>query len=127
MPERRGDFVAFAFALIGLVGMVGHFWIQEYPGMAWSAAMIACGILYMTVRIVANAVRARIHPAVKLHIVLACVNFWIAASMGLLLAFDKFVHFLPGFVLANVFAHAHPGRARLATMMVIGTGYRMCR
>ena len=125
MPGRRGDYVAFAFALIGLIGMVGHFWIQEYPGMAWSAAMIACGILYMTVRIAANAVRSQIQTAVKLHIVLACVNFWLAASMGLLLAFDKLVHFLPGFVLANVFAHAHLAALGWATMMVVGIGYRM--
>ena len=125
MPARRADYVAFAFAIIGLIGMVGHFWIQEYPGMAWSAAMIACGILYVTIRIAANAVHARVHPAVKLHIVLACVNFWLAASMGLLLAFDKFAHFLPGFVLANVFAHAHLAALGWATMMVIGIGYRM--
>ena len=63
----------------------------------------------------------------KLHIVLACVNFWMAASMGLLLAFDKFVHFLPGFVLSNVFAHAHLAALGWATMMVMGIGYRCCR
>jgi cbb3-type cytochrome oxidase subunit 1 len=34
MPERRLDLVAYGFAVVGLIGMVGHFWIQEYGGMA---------------------------------------------------------------------------------------------
>jgi hypothetical protein len=125
MPARRADYAAFACSIIGLIGMVGHFWIQEYGGMAWSAALITCGILYMTIRIVANAARAHMPRAVKLHIVLACVNFWLAASMGVLLAIDKVAHFLPGFVLTNVFAHAHLAALGWVTMMVIGIGYRM--
>src|SRR5262245_31657674 len=125
MPARKMDYAAYASGVVGLIGMVGHFWIQEYPGMAWSAATIAAGILYMTGRIVASVRQASIQPAVKLHIVLACVNFWLAASMGLLIAFDKIAHFLPGFVVANVFAHAHLAALGLATMMVGGVAYRM--
>src|SRR5205807_1117043 len=48
-----------------------------------------------------------------------------AASMGLLIALDKVWHFLGGFVLANVFAHAHVAALGWATMMVVGVGYRM--
>jgi hypothetical protein len=125
MPARRMDYVAYAFALIGLTGMVAHFWIQRYAGMAWSAATIACGVLYMTARIIASVRRAHVQPAVKLHVVCACVNFWLAASMGLLMAFDKALHFLPGYVLSNVFAHAHLAALGWATMMVVGVGYRL--
>ena len=125
MPARRLDYVAYACALIGLVGMVGHLWIREYGGMAWSAATIAGGVLYMTARIAASVRRAKIQPAVKLHVVLACVNLWLAASMGLLLAVDKVAHVLPGFVLSNVIAHAHLAALGWATMMVVGVGYRL--
>jgi len=125
MAARRLDYVAYACAVVGLIGMVGHFWIQQYAGMAWSAGTVASGVLYMTVRIVAGVRRTPIQPAVKLHIILACVNFWIAASMGLLIALDKVVHFLPGFVLTNVFAHAHLAALGWATMMVVGVGYRL--
>src|SRR5262245_54109896 len=89
LPDTSGDYVACAFAVIGLIGMVGDFWIEEYGGMAWSAATIASAILYMTIRILRALGRAAIDRGVKLHIVLACVNFWIAASMGLLIAIDK--------------------------------------
>jgi hypothetical protein len=125
MPGRRLDYIAYACAVLGLVGMVGHFWIQQYAGMAWSAGAVAAGVLYMTGRIVAGVRCAKMQPAVKLHIVLACVNFWLAASMGLLIAIDKVAHFLPGFVLDNVFAHAHLAALGWATMMVVGVGYRL--
>jgi len=122
MPARRLDYVAYACVVVGLIGMVGHFWIQQYAGMAWSAGTVAIGVLYMTVRIAASVRRTPIQPTVKLHIILACVNFWIAASMGLLIAIDKAVHLLPGFVLANVFARAHVAALGWATMMVLGVG-----
>jgi len=105
--------------------MAGHFWIEEYGGMAWSAGTIVAGVLYMTVRIVASMRRADVPPAVKLHVTLACANFWVVASMGLLIAIDKVAHFLPGFVLSNVFAHAHLAAIGWATMMVVGVGYRL--
>jgi hypothetical protein len=45
--------------------------------------------------------------------------------MGLLIAIDKVAPFLPGFVLSNVFAHAHLAALGWATMMVVGVGYRL--
>src|SRR5262249_30559098 len=119
------DYVAYACAVIGLIGMVGHFWIQEYGGMAWSAATIAGGGFFMTVRIATAVSRAPMQPPGKPPLILACVDFWFAASVGVLIAWDKVEHFLPGFVLSNVFAHAHLAAIGWATMMVVGVGYRM--
>lgn len=45
--------------------------------------------------------------------------------MGVLIGFDKLYHFLPGYVLANVFAHAHLAAIGWASMMVIGVAYRL--
>jgi hypothetical protein len=125
MPPQPMDYVAYGCALAGLIGMVGSLWIEQYAGLAWSAGTVATGVMYMTARIAVRVGRAKIQPAVKLHILLACVNFWIAASMGLLIASDKVAHFLPGFVLSNVFAHAHLAALGWATMMVVGVGYRL--
>ena len=74
MPPRAWDYVAYGCALVGLIGMVWHFWIQQYAGMAWSAGRVASGVLYMTVRIVLRVRRAKIPPAVKLHIILSCCS-----------------------------------------------------
>jgi hypothetical protein len=51
LRPRGLDYVAYACGLVGLIGMVGHLWIQEYAGMAWSAGTIAAGMFYMTARI----------------------------------------------------------------------------
>lgn len=125
MPARRGDYAAYALAVIGVVGMISHFWIQEFGGMAWSAATVTVGIVYVATRVVRQLPESHAPAAVKLHIGFACVNIAIAATAGILLGFDKVYHFLPGYVLANVFAHAHLAAIGWATMMVVGVGYRL--
>jgi len=82
-------------------------------------------VLFMTARIARRVTRAGVPLAVKLHIVFACANLWLAASMGLLIAIDKVAHVLPGYVLNNVFAHAHLAALGWATMMVVGIAYRL--
>ncbi len=125
LPARRSDGVAYALALIGVVGMVGHLWIGQFGGMAWSAATVTAGIVIVVFRIVGALRHAGIPPAVTLHLAFACVNILAAATMGILLGFDKVFHFLPGYVMSNVFAHAHLAAVGWATMMVAGVGYRL--
>jgi hypothetical protein len=86
---------------------------------------VTAGFLYVAARFVRALRLSKSPAAVKLHIVLACVNVLVAASMGVLLGFDKAFHFLPGFVMSNVFAHAHMAAIGWATMMVVGVGYRL--
>jgi hypothetical protein len=125
MPARRGDYIAFGLVVTGIIGMVAHFWIEEFGGMAWSAATVTVCALYVVRRVLAGLRRSSAPAGVKLHIGLACVNFVAAASAGILLGFDKVFHFLPGYVLSNVFAHAHLAALGWATMMVIGVAYRL--
>src|SRR5436190_17936186 len=56
---------------------------------------------------------------------LAFLNVLAAAALGVLIGFDRVYHFLPGFVLAHVFAHAHLAALGSATMMAIGVAYRL--
>jgi hypothetical protein len=125
LPARPADYVAYAFLLIGLVGMVAHFWIEEFGGMAWSAATATCGAAYVMIRVIIAIGHSAAPREVTLHIRLAGLNLLGAASAGTLLAFDKTHHFLPGYVLSNVFAHAHLAALGWATMMVVGVGYRL--
>lgn len=125
VPATRLDYAAFACVAIGVVGMVAHFWIQDFSGMAWSAALVEIGILLVGVRVCWRLRRAALPPAVIGHIVLAFVNVLGAATMGVLLGFDKVYHFLPGFVISNVFAHAHLAAIGWASMMVVGVAYRL--
>ena len=125
VPARWFDYVAFALVVIGIAGMVAHFWIEQYSGMAWSAATAAAGIVVAGVHIVGVVRRAPLPDAVVAHIVLAFANIAAAATFGVLIGFDKIYHFLPGFVLTNVFAHAHLAAIGWAAMMVVGVAYRL--
>ena len=124
-PATWVDYTAFALVLIGIVGMVAHFWLAEYGGMAWSAATVGAGILVAGVRVVYGLRSAELPRAIVGHIVLAFFNVAGAATMGVLIGFDKVYHFLPGFVLTNVFAHAHLAAIGWASMMVVGVAYRL--
>jgi hypothetical protein len=105
--------------------MVAHFWMQDYAGMAWSAATVGAGIMTVGVHVLRRLRTAALPHAVSAHIVLAFVNVLGAATMGVLIGFDKVYHFLPGYVLANVFAHAHMAAIGWASMMVVGVAYRL--
>jgi hypothetical protein len=125
MPVHRGDWFAFASVGSGIIGMVAHFWIEEFGGMAWSGLMVAAGILLVGWRTLRQLRHAKVHAAVKLHIRLAFANIAAAATAGVLLAFDKVYHFLPGFSLSNVVAHAHLAAIGWASMMVVGVAHQM--
>lgn len=125
LPARRADAVAFASVVIGIIGMVAHFWIEQFSGMAWSGLMVALGMLHVVARAARGVWSAPIPAGVKLHVVLAFANIAGASTMGVLLAFDKVYLFMPGYVLANVIAHAHLAAIGWASMMVVGVGYRL--
>ena len=44
-PATRTAYLAFALVVIGIVGMVAHFWLNEYGGMAWSGGTVGTGIV----------------------------------------------------------------------------------
>jgi len=124
-PARRGDYVAYALVVIGLIGMVAHFWIGEFSGMAWSAATAALGILHVMVRVALAMRTAKVAGAVKLHLYFGAANLAAAVTMGVLLGFDKAHSFLPGYVLANVFAHAHLAAVGWVCMTMMGFACRL--
>ena len=124
-PARKTDYGAYALTVIGLIGMVAHFWLAEFRGMAWSAATAAAGIAYVAARLALSLRAAKVPGGVKLHVYFASLNILGAVTMGVLLGFDKVHQFLPGYVLSNVFAHAHLAAVGWVCMMVIGLSYRL--
>lgn len=119
------DYAAFTLVATGIAGMVTHFWIAELHGMAWSTPMVASGIVLAGARLLPALVRSRAPRAVIAHVALAFVNIAGASTFGVLIAFDKIDRFLPGYVLTNVFAHAHLAAVGWASMMVVGVAYRL--
>ncbi len=125
MPARAADRWAFGLFAAGVTGMVVHFWVEEPWGMAGSAGMVTLALLQVALRVLRALPAAPIQRAVKLHFALGFLNLLGAAAAGLLLGLDKIFHFLPGYVLANVAAHAHLAALGFALMVVMGAGYRL--
>jgi hypothetical protein len=120
MPVRPIDYAIAALLILGLIGMAGHFWIDEYGGMAWSAGVVAAGFTLLAIRWLPRlASRFGSQPA-TVPIALALVNILAAATMGILLGIDRVHPILSGYVLTNVFAHAHLAAIGWASLMVIG-------
>ena len=125
MPARRVDYAAFALVAIGTLGMVAHFWMGEFGGAGWSGGTLMIGLVIVAVRVLGGLRSAPIPGAVKAHLGLAFFNIIAAATVGVLLAFDRKYEFLPGSAFANAYAHAHLAALGWAGMMVLGAGYRL--
>lgn len=125
LPARRIDFWGFALVAAGISGMVAHFWIDEASGMAWSAGTLLVGLAIPSFRFLAAVRPAPIPFEVKLLFRCAFLNLLAAATLGLLLGIHKAAPFLPGYVLASVWAHAHLAALGWATLMVVAAGHRL--
>ena len=125
IPATRLDYAGFALVLAGIIGMVVDFCLQQYRAVAWSAVAVGTGVVVVGAHVARRLRHASLPRAVGAHILLAFLNLLAAAVLGVLLAFEKVYHFLPGFVLTNVFAHAHMAAIGWASMMVIGVASRL--
>jgi len=125
MPARPADYAAFCGFVIGVLGMVSHFWMDLSGGMAWAAGMVGCSMTYVALRALLGLVAARVPFEARLPMGLAFVNVIAAASLGVLLAINKVSPVLTVKHLDVVFAHAHLAALGWGTMMVVGAGYRI--
>ena len=120
------DYLAWALVVVGVSGLVSHFWIDEYSGMVWSAGTLWLGFAYVALRGIKTVASAKVQAGVKLHIILAFINILGAGVLGMLIGFEKqLIHVLPGYMLHSVYAHAHLAALGWATMMVMGIGFRL--
>ena len=125
MLVRRTDWVAFASFVAGVLGMVSHFWIGTYDGMAWSAGLILIPIIRACWLMVRGMSSSMAPPAVLLHMRFAFINIFAAATLGILIGLNRSRGFMTLSPLGAMFAHAHLAAIGWAAMLVIGLSYRL--
>lgn len=125
MPARWPDWAAFAAFAIGTDGMVSHFWIGTYNGMAWAAALVVVAIGWVASRAWRGLPAAPVPWPVKLHVALAFFNILAAAIFGIVIGLDRSHGFLNVSPIAAAYAHLHLAAIGWATMMVVGLSYRL--
>jgi hypothetical protein len=115
----------FVVLVIGLVGLIAHFFIAEWRGLAWAAAMVALAAAAHGVNI-AMTVRGLAEWSFTARLVtLGHVGLALTAASGLALGIDKAWKFLPGGTLANLHAHVHLALLGWVLPMVIGVAARV--
>jgi hypothetical protein len=127
MPLRPGwrDRAAFGCYVAGVSGMVAHFWLGEYNGMAWSAGLASAAVLHVAMR-AWRGLGAAVAPwGVKLHVALAFANFIAAAGLGILIGLNRLHGWVYWAPLPAAYAHAHLAAVGWATMMFVGLAYRL--
>jgi hypothetical protein len=125
LPARTADFAAFGAFVVGVLGMVSHFWMDSPAGMAWSAGLVLPAFAHVALRVLAGLRTAPVPLEAKLPVALAFANLLGASGLGLLLALNKASPFLQVRHLDAVFAHAHLAALGWGTLMVMGAGYRI--
>ncbi|MEO8503418.1 MAG: hypothetical protein ABI609_05930 [Acidobacteriota bacterium] len=125
MPVRRADRIAAIAYSIGVTGMAGHFWIGEAWGLAGSALLTATALGWVGWKLWRRLPASPLSPDTLLPIRLALLNLALTALVGVTLAMNRLVHFLPGSVLSNVAAHAHLAALGWMAMLLLGFGQRL--
>lgn len=127
LPLRPGwrDRIAFGAFALGVLGMVAHFWIGEYSGMAWSAVLVAAAVLHVAVRAWLGLPASPVPWPVKLHVSLAFANMLLASLFGMLVGLNRIHGWFAWSPMSAAFAHAHVAAVGWAVMMVVGLSYRL--
>lgn len=125
LPAGPKDWLAFAGFAAGTCGMVAHFWIGTYDGMAWSAGLVLIAIAHVAHRAARGLSRSPVPAAVTLHVRLAFYNILIAGVLGIVIGVDRTRGLLGLSPVAATYAHAHLAALGWAAMMVIGLSYRL--
>ncbi|HEY7676390.1 MAG TPA: hypothetical protein VIG69_04930, partial [Candidatus Methylomirabilis sp.] len=113
------------FMLLGVIGMVAHFWNGHFNGMAWSAGLVLVAVVLFVWNMGVTLWRLPRWGIVAKHVA-ASVSFLLAtAVVGNLVALDKVLGFWPGEVLTIVHAHAHLAALGWVSMMIFGVAYRL--
>ena len=125
LPAGPWDRLAFAAYVAGVAGMVSHFWIGKYRGMAWSAGLVITAVLHVAVRAWTGLAAPPIPWPVKLHVALAFANMLGASVFGIVLGLNRIFGWFAWSPMAAAFAHAHLAAIGWAVMMVVGLSYRL--
>ncbi len=113
------------FMLLGVIGMVAHFWNGHFNGMAWSAGLVLVAVVLFAWNMGATLWRLPRWGIVAKHVAASVAFFLATAVVGSLIALDKVLGFWRGEVLNILHAHAHLAALGWGTMMIFGVAYRL--
>jgi hypothetical protein len=112
-------------AAVGIVGLVGHFFIGEWTGLVWAAGFVTLGVGVHLVNAVLSVRGLAAWTFTARLVALAHVGLGLTALYGMLLGLAKVARFLPGELFPNLHAHVHLALLGWVLPMVIGVAARV--
>ena len=125
LAPRAVDGVALVVYVAGVSRLAAHYWMADYAGLPFSAALVWLAVCVVLGRVWFALRDAPVGPGVTLCITLACVNFAAAGALGVLLAWNRAAPILHGATPGVLYGHAHLAAVGWATLLAIGFGSRV--
>ncbi len=124
--ERLGRW-QFPPLVVGIGVMILGFWTGHHRGLAAGAFLVLVAISLYIVNLSLTFRRIPRKDVAVPYLVAALAYLAATVILGNLMAFDKFLDFLGGQVLATIQGHAHLATLGWVTLMILGVGQKMIR
>jgi hypothetical protein len=115
----------FWILVVGIAGMIGHFYLGTWPGLVAAAALLAIGVAAHLSNVALSLRGFDQWNFTARLIVLAYVALALTVAFGLVLGVDRIWTFLPGQFFPRLQAHFHLALLGWITPMVFGIGARV--
>ena len=109
----------------GVVGIVAHFFIAQWPGLLWSAGLLAIGTATHVLNAALTARGLQRWTITARLVALALAGFALTALFGAALGVEHVRAWLPGTFFARLHAHVHLALLGWVLPMVIGVAARI--
>jgi hypothetical protein len=115
----------FWLLLLGLGGMVAHFYMATWPGLVLSAGLLAAGIALHLANVAWSLRGLDRWDFTARLVVLGYAGLALTVAAGLTLGVDRVVKVLPGDFFATLHAHVHLALLGWVVPMVMGVAARL--
>ncbi len=115
----------FWLLLLGVSGMVAHFYAATWPGLVLAAGLFAAGVVLHLMNVALTLRGFDRWDFTARLIVLAYAGLALTVVFGLLLGGDRVVKVLPGDFFATLHAHVHLALLGWVMPMVLGVAARV--
>jgi len=115
----------FWILVIGIAGMVPHFYIGRWPGLLMSAGLVGVGVAMHLVNTALTLRDVERWSFTARFIAMAYAALGLTVLFGLALAADRIWKFLPGSFFGTLHAHIHLALLGFVAPMVIGVAARV--
>ncbi|MBI2216862.1 MAG: hypothetical protein HYU51_06145 [Candidatus Rokubacteria bacterium] len=123
--SERTAWWTLAALMAGLVGMVSHFWLGHWSGLAWAAALVLVAVAAHVVN-VGLTLRGLGRWSFTARLLAgALAGLSATAVLGLVLGADKVFHVLGGDLFATLHAHVQLALLGWVLPMVVGVSARV--